>query len=175
MTKSQKLQHLLSLAAPGRSAELAAFLTSHPDSVQLVDRYRRSALHEMALTNNPAAARTLIAAGSSCNAPDRYGKGPLHYAASSHHLAVAKELLSGGADVDMRDAHGNTPLSDAVFASRGRGELITFLLSHNADPHAKNNYGVSPYSLACTIANYEIAKFFPAHEPHGTIPPALDA
>jgi len=41
-----------------------------------------------------------------------------------------------------------------------RGGLIALLRSHGADPHAENKHGVSPVSLARTIANYDIAQFF---------------
>jgi ankyrin repeat protein len=69
-------------------------------------------------------------------------------------------LLDAGAPVNARDANGNTPLSDAVFRSRGRGDVIKLLRDRGADPTLKNNHGVSPLSLAHTIANYDVRQFF---------------
>jgi len=56
---------------------------------------------------------------------------------------------------------GARALGKAVFGCDGvHGELIALLRSHGADPHAKNDHGVSPLSLARTIANYDVAQFF---------------
>ncbi|MDH5740819.1 MAG: ankyrin repeat domain-containing protein [Nitrospira sp.] len=94
------------------------------------------------------------------DAPDDNGWTPLHFAAQSNAADTTELLLNAGASVDARDAHGNTPLSTAVFNSRSYGEVIKFLRTHGADPHAKNNHGVSPLSLARTIANFDVRQFF---------------
>jgi hypothetical protein len=46
-----------------------------------------------------------------------------------------------------------------VFNSRGRGELIALLRQRGADASSTNKFGVSPVSLARTIANYDVARF----------------
>jgi len=73
---------------------------------------------------------------------------------------AVKLLIDAGAAIDPVDDHGNTPLSNAVFESRGDGQVIQMLLAAGADPHRKNSHGVSPASLAHTISNYDVAKFF---------------
>jgi ankyrin repeat protein len=65
-----------------------------------------------------------------------------------------------GARVDPVNRHGNTPLWDAVFNSKGRGELIELLRAAGADPRYANAAGQTPLSLARLIANYEVAQFF---------------
>lgn len=42
----------------------------------------------------------------------------------------------------------------------GEAECISVLLAAGADPDSDNDYGVSPRSLAYTIANYDMPKFF---------------
>ena len=64
------------------------------------------------------------------------------------------------ADVDAVDAHGNTPLGRAVFNSGEDGAVIAALRKAGADPTLPNASGVSPVSLARTIGNHDVAKFF---------------
>jgi len=85
---------------------------------------------------------------------------PLHFAAQGQHFQIATLLLDAGATVDVQDNNRNTPLSNAVFSSKGRGDLIKLLRQRGANPHAANNYGVTPLSLARTIANYNVAQHF---------------
>lgn len=73
---------------------------------------------------------------------------------------MVRRLLDAGANIEAEDAWGNTPLGRAVFESKGRGEVITFLLSRGADRLHANKHGVSPLSLAQSIANYDVAQFF---------------
>jgi uncharacterized protein len=73
---------------------------------------------------------------------------------------IAELLIQYGANLEARDVNGNTPLNDAVFYSKGNGEMITFLLDKGANKDSKNNYGVSPLDLAHTIANYDVKQFF---------------
>ena len=117
-------------------------------------------LHYAALDGDAASVRQSLASGVIADAPDDNGMTPLHFAAQSNAADAAALLLNAGATADARDAHGNTPLSTAVFNSRGYGEVIKLLRAHGADPYAKNNHGVSPLSLARTIANFDVRQFF---------------
>jgi uncharacterized protein len=125
-----------------------------------VDRMGRTPLHNAALEDDAGTVRQLLASGLVADAPDDNGWTPLHFAAQSNAADATALLLKAGAKVDARDAHGNTPLSTAVFNSRGYGEVIKLLRAHGADPHAKNNHGVSPLSLARNIANFDVRQFF---------------
>jgi len=126
-----------------------------------VDRAGRAPLHYAAAEGNLVEVKRLLASGADASAADDDGWTPLHFAAQGQHVTVAQALLMTGAVVDARDSYGNTPLSKAVFKCDGvRGDLIALLRSYGADPHAENKHGVSPLSLARTIANYDIAQFF---------------
>jgi ankyrin repeat protein len=106
-------------------------------------------------------AEELVRLGAHVNARDKTAQTPLHFAAQEYQLEMVHFLAEKGAFIDAQDSFGNTPLSTAVFRSRGRGEVIEALLSYGADKHLKNNYDVSPESLAYTIANYDVRQFFP--------------
>ena len=69
-------------------------------------------------------------------------------------------MLAAGASADVRNVHGNTALWTATFNSRGRGELISLLLAHGADPDSLNGSGASPRTPASMIANFDVAQFF---------------
>jgi ankyrin repeat protein len=120
----------------------------------------RTPLHYAALEADADRVRQLLDSGSIADAADDNGSTPLHFAAQSNAADAAGLLLEAGASVDARDSYGNTPLSKAVFHSRGFGEVIKLLRAKGADPHTKNNHGVSPLSLARTIANYDVRQFF---------------
>ncbi len=125
-----------------------------------VDRMGRSPLHYAAAEGDAVQVRQLLSSGLDASLADDEGRTPLHFAAQSNSVEVAAELLDAGAVVDAVDQHGNTPLSDAVFNSNGRGELIRLLRARGANPHHSNNHGISPLSLARTIANFDVRQFF---------------
>ena len=130
--------------------------SSHADT----DRAGRSELHYAVVDRNVDRVKELIRQGMSVNLADRDGWTPLHCAAQNYDEVIARILLDSAASVDAKDANGNTPLSTAVFNSRGRGEVIELLRRYGADATSTNKFGVSPVSLARTIANYDIARFF---------------
>lgn len=102
----------------------------------------------------------LIESGASLNAKDASGNAPLHFATQGWDVALAEILLENGAEVDAQDKYGNTPLSNAVFYSEGHGQLIVTLLRAGANKDLKNAAGVSPLSLARSIGNFDLVRFF---------------
>lgn len=127
-----------------------------------LDREGRSPRHYAAPEGNVAREVTLVAEGEDVNLSDRAGFTPLHFATQEHQAAVASALLAAGAlGVDARDMFGETPLSVALFNVRdGDGKVITVLLAAGAEPHAANNYGVSPRELAERVADYDLMRLF---------------
>ena len=85
----------------------------------------------------------------------------LHLAVLQKSKEVFDVLLKKGADVNSRDREGNVPLFNEVFVYDGvDGYFIETLISNGTRVDMMNNHGVSPKSLAETIANYDTRKFF---------------
>jgi ankyrin repeat protein len=99
----------------------------------------------------------LLAEGFAVNARDTAGWTALHFAAQRQDVSQIERLLAAGADVDATDGYGNTPLFRAVFCYRGDGSAIAALKAAGADENKLNTSGVSPRSLADSIANYDVA------------------
>jgi ankyrin repeat protein len=125
-----------------------------------VDEYGRTPLHYACRDGNSALCAELLAAGAIPNVSDDSGWTPLHFAAQAQSAPVTKLLIKASTDLDVRDGNGNTPLWRATMTSRGQGDVICLLRAAGADPCAKNNAGISPVSLARTIANFPLAQFF---------------
>jgi ankyrin repeat protein len=125
-----------------------------------VDEYGRTPLHYAAADGQVKEVIRLLAAGTNPNAQDDSGWSALHFAAQAVSPGVTEALLAGGAQTELKDSFGNTSLSTAVFESRGNGSVIQLLRRAGADPHAANSSGVTPLSLARTIANYNVRQFF---------------
>ncbi|GHG16062.1 hypothetical protein GCM10017567_37530 [Amycolatopsis bullii] len=135
-------------------------MTIEAGGAEVADRYGRSELHYCALDGDGAQARALLAAGLDPDAADQQGHTPLHLATQQGNVEVATVLLDAGARVDAVNEYGNSPLFAAVFAYRGRGDLIELLRRHGADPHRANISGQTPVGLARLIANYDVRKYF---------------
>jgi uncharacterized protein len=150
---------LIESVLAGDLGALQALLTqnANPDDV---DEDGRTPLIHSAIDGKAEIAQALIEAGADINTQDSLGNSALHYAAQEHQHGIASILLQAGAEIDSKDIHGNTPLWRAVFNSKGRGDLITLLLSFGADRGHPNKRGKSPLDLANTISNYELTQFF---------------
>lgn len=138
-------------------------LTKVLDSVEDInvkDESGRTPLIQAIIDNKVEIASLLINRGADVNIQDSKGYTALHYASQNYSLECCKLLLGNNASVDIVDEHGNTPLFRATFNSRGRGEVIELLIQYGANKDMKNKYGVSPFELANTIANFDVKQFF---------------
>lgn len=120
------------------------------------DRAGRTPLINAVIDERQQIARLLIEAGADTNASDKEGLTALHFAAMWQSVEVTKLLISSGAIVDAKDKFGNTPLGRAVYSSDGRDDVVRELLAAGANCDAENDGGVSPRSLASTIANIDM-------------------
>lgn len=125
-----------------------------------VDSYGRTPLHYAAADSKHDEVAKLLAAGADVNAQDDNGWSPLHFSAQALSSECTAELLRAGADHSLQDSFGNTALFRAVFSSYGDGSVIQLLRQAGANSFEVNKHGVSPISLARTIANHDVAQFF---------------
>lgn len=125
-----------------------------------VDEFGRTPLHYAAAESRPNDVVTLLAAGADANAQDDNGWTPLHFAAQAVSSDCTAALLRAGADTSLHDSYGNTALWRAVFSSKEDGSVIRLLREAGANPLAKNKHGVSPMSLAQSIANFDLTQYF---------------
>ncbi len=90
------------------------------------------------------------------NAPNRMGLTPLRGAIAFGSLPAARWLLEVGVDAnDVSTRDGRSPLVDA--ALRGRVEIASLLLEHEADPNSLDPDGCSALWYACKKGNAELA------------------
>lgn len=120
--------------------------------------------HDPSPETQLAVIRFLIESGVSVNETDKNGVTPLHRAVRFRSLQAVDLLLDSGADVGATDRKSHsTALHRAVTSSgapatAGKTDtaaaIIRSLLSHGADPAAKNKKGKSPtdYRMSDTIA-----------------------
>jgi ankyrin repeat protein len=96
--------------------------------------------------------RLLLENGADANAKDTSGKSPLHKACNVYNLYPEEMLdtinllLDFDADVSAADDKGRTPLHAA--ASAGHIVLVKLLVTHGADPNARDKYRNPPLNLA---------------------------
>ncbi len=153
---------------------IVSVIRSHATQPHL-DSMGRSDLHYAAHDANTTLVLQLLKKGADLSLADANGWTPLHFAAQSQSASTILALLTAGATVDARDRNGNTPLWTATCNCTGNGDAITALRAANADPLQKNNYDITPLSLAHTIANYNITQFYadlPAPKPQQ--PPTIE-
>jgi ankyrin repeat protein len=117
----------------------------------------RPVLLEAVIDGDQQKLERLLAEGSDVNAHDTAGWTALHLAAQRQDASQIRHLVEAGANVEATDKYGNTPLFRAVFCYRGEASAIAALKAAGADENKLNKSGVSPRSLAESIANYDVA------------------
>ena len=121
--------------------------------------------HDPSPETQTAVIQFLVDAGVSVNETDKNGVTPLHRAVRFRSLCAVEVLLAAGADVHATDRKSqSTPLHRAVVnsgapATAGKTDvaasIVGTLLSHGADPTAKNKSGKTPtdYRMGAAIAS----------------------
>jgi len=128
--------------------------------INAVDSGGRTLLMEAVIKGDHTLVDILLANGADPNMRDRRNWTPLHFAAQSYDADSVHKLVEHGAEINAQNDFGNTPISNAVFNSRGRGQIIEFLLSRGADASIKNKSGISAIDLAKSISNYSVSQYF---------------
>jgi ankyrin repeat protein len=128
--------------------------------INTVDSGGRTLLMEAVIKGDHELVEMLLAHGADVNISDHRNWTALHFAAQAFDLTSVRALIEYGGDVNAQDDFGNTPLWRATFNSRGRGDVIKFMLAHGADKNLKNNSGISAMDLAATGSKYDTRQFF---------------
>jgi len=101
-------------------------------------------IHTAVVTDNLAALKQHIAAGTNINEKDPYGgSSPLISAALFGKTEAAKILIDAGADINVINNDGSTALHTSAFFCRP--EIVKMLLAKGANKTIKNKYGSTPY------------------------------
>lgn len=90
---------------------------------------------------------------------DSNGLTPLMYCIQNERSKMIDYLLEKEIDINKQDNVGNTALFYAVFKSKDKIELIEKLLTKGADMNIANKAGVTPLSLANSMANEKVSNF----------------
>ena len=94
-----------------------------------------------------------------------FQRSPLHLAVFLKEKEITAYLTDLGADINSVDANGNTIISTAVMWYREQdGFFIELLINRGADVYLENNHGISAISLARSIADNDVAKYFEQKE-----------
>ncbi|MBS7272738.1 ankyrin repeat domain-containing protein [Fibrobacter sp.] len=90
---------------------------------------------------------------------DSNGFTPLMYCILHERPRMVDFLLENAIDVNRQNGVGNTALFYAIFKSKDKIGLIEKLLTKGADMNIANGAGVSPLSLANSMANENVRNF----------------
>lgn len=120
-------------AALGTREDVRIRLASHPDELEVKDRWWRTPFTLAIATGRLDLAAMLLDAGADFSATDHIGRAPIFHAVMSGRTEVVRWLLDRGAIVDAVDHGGSTPLVDAVEADDL--VMVDLLLAVGANPN----------------------------------------
>lgn len=144
-----KLSPLMLAAAHGH-LDIARRLVQAGATVELLDKYKRSALTHAVMNGNANVASYLLYLGSDPNRVDSSGNSLTHYAAAYGWYFVLKLLVNeGGAKPSVANDWQLTPVGIAYLKSHIG--LVDFLLKMpGVDVNFKNDTGQTLVSFACS-------------------------
>jgi len=90
---------------------------------------------------------------------DSNGFSPLMLCIQENRKRMIDYILSRQIDINKKNVLGNTALFYAVYFSKNQTDIIKKLLEHGADMNIPNKSGVTPLSLANSMANEKVKEF----------------
>lgn len=95
----------------------------------------------------------------------KFRHSPLNLVTTNKSKNIFDLLINLGADVNLTMINSNTVLFNVLMKlGIDNDYFILKLINNGANVYLKNNYGVSPISLAYTISNYDYKKYFEQFE-----------
>ena len=140
--------------------DLIKLLLKNENILDTIDSDGRTPLIHACIAGENKILDLFLDARADVNWADGTGSTALHFASQNRDCKMASKLLANGAMIEAEDNNGNSPLSNAVFYAQGDSRIINLLLDHGADPEHSNNFGMTPKSLADSIANYDYSHLF---------------
>ena len=189
--KNKDLLTPLHLAAEKSHYDIMDILLKHGAKVNALDSNGQTALHRCAREGNVQACRILLSFGVDSTIVSQQGYTAAQLATESVGKLLAEEPSSpGGADIEYQlleaakagdldlvkkivtehpnivncrdlDGRHSTPLHFA--AGYNRVGVVEFLLSKQADVHAKDKGGLVPLHNACSYGHYEVTELLVKH------------
>ena len=128
--------------------------------INFKDKDQRTLLFYAIIENKNVFFDYLLEKKAFINIVDRHGYSPLHYAINEYRVDMVRRLIDKGANIEMFDSYGNNVLARAVLTSKGRKEIIKFLLEKGANPNIPNYKGYTAIDMAKVIGNIDIIEIF---------------
>ena len=116
-------------------------------NIDIVDRWKNTALHLAAETGNTEIAKLLLDNKANIDAVNEKKRTALHKAVINNNIEIVKLLVNRVANIDAVDKYGNTALNLAIL-SNNNINLITLLVDEGSDINAKNKKEITPYTRA---------------------------
>jgi ankyrin repeat protein len=162
-------QTLLHMACQGGNKKVAELLLAKGATIEACDNDGATPLHVAADYGRLELVELLLSRQAKLGAKTNYGSTALHYAAQGHqgnpdepppeadYAAVAGMLIRHGADVRaVASSRGAQPLHMAAVS--GNMPVVRVLLDHGALLDVPDNYGQTPFLIACGGGWTDIAK-----------------
>ncbi|GAB5588204.1 hypothetical protein Unana1_03104 [Umbelopsis nana] len=157
--KNEKKGTALHYAAKSGNPKVVSLLLDYRADINAKDMYRRTALHDAAESGNVNVVSLLLEHRVDIHAKDVFLRTALHYAAKSGNLKVVSLLLEYGAqygaDIHTKGDFLPTLLNYAAAESRNP-KVVSLILEHRADIHAKDVYIRTAFLCAAISGNLKV-------------------
>lgn len=115
-------------------------------------------LIEAARRGDAAEIARLLAQGAAVDARDGADRTALHHATEGNHVAAALALIEAGADVNASDGVSIDHTPYLMAGARGYLEILSPMLTHDADLASTNGYGGTALIPACERGFVEVVR-----------------
>ncbi|KNG86304.1 hypothetical protein ANOM_005211 [Aspergillus nomiae NRRL 13137] len=147
LNRTGRRGNALCCAIESNKAHLIPLLLQHGANIEAEGYEGKRPFHRAAMQGNIAALEALLTSGADKNARDALQQTALHHASLEGATDAIRALLRWGLDIHARDEYGQTPLHKAPLSPYADSSTVyNLLVSHGADPEAKDNGGKSASS-----------------------------